>query len=60
MGVQPAYREIDGVIHIMDVQGPCNYLPDPLDGEPKWTLCDTDEFEPQPGVCYCLCGGPPD
>jgi hypothetical protein len=60
MGVQPLYREIDAVLYLFDLESACNDMPQTPEGEPGWQYCPTDEFEPAPAVCYCLCGGPPE
>lgn len=59
MEVQPFYREVDGVLYLLDLDSACNDTPQAPSGEPQWQFCPADEFEPAPPACYCLCGGPP-
>jgi hypothetical protein len=54
--VQPFRREVDGVAQLLDLQGPCTDTPLAPAEEPEWQYCPTDEFEPAPPECYCLCG----
>jgi len=58
--VQPVYREVDGILYLIDLQGPCQLVPRVAEGDVPWTICPADEFRPSPDVCYCLCGGIPD
>jgi hypothetical protein len=57
MGVHPRYREVDGQLQLLEYE--CTVGPEDLESDaPSWEVCGSDEFEPVPPVCYCMCGGP--
>lgn len=56
-GVAPRHREVDGQLQLLDAL--CAFGPEPVPSDqPDWEICGSDEFSPQPDVCYCMCGGP--